>query len=177
MDRGTTISRLARVNLVTGGGWHPQAGGGSVRRADVASRAAARQPGDRAPLAPPLPHRGAGRPGRPLAVGATDGPRPAHRRARPVPDHRTGPSRGDPLEHAADGPLHRAPRSSATSSPRSTARRRPPSTCTWSSTTAARTRPQRFGTSWPPTPAFTCTSRRPARRDSTMIVGAWCGPG
>ena len=64
---------------------------------------AARQPGDRTPLAPPLPCRRARRTGGPAALRSTYRSRPAHRRAHPVPDHRAGARRGNPLEHPVDG--------------------------------------------------------------------------
>ena len=48
---------------------------------------------DRASVAPALPRRGPRRAGGPRAVGTTDGPQPAHRRAHPVPEHRTSPRR------------------------------------------------------------------------------------
>ena len=63
----------------------------------------AHQSGDRAPLAPTLPRRGARGIGGSPAVAVTYRPRPANRRARPAADHRARPGQGQQLEHTADG--------------------------------------------------------------------------
>ncbi len=143
----------------------------------------AHQPGDRAPVVPPLPGRGARRIGGPPAIGATYGAQPASRRAHPAADHRAGTCRGNPLEHAADGALPPASRSG-----RCGRSGRPPTSSRIgsrpSSAVGIRSSPRKSSTSsgstsTRPTMRWSSrsTRRRRCRRSAGPIRCCPCGPG